>query len=80
MILEAKKLLRERKRMTLSDLAIHFQSEPGTMEVMMRVLVEKGQITRSVVEGCSGGCGGCGQDNACAEDARAKLIIYDWAG
>ncbi|MBL7076079.1 MAG: hypothetical protein ISS31_01280 [Kiritimatiellae bacterium] len=71
MMSEIKALLRDRGQMTLRQLARHFKMAPEAIEPMLRLLVDKGQLTTSLL--CGGGCSGCG----CANEA--DLTLYKLA-
>jgi hypothetical protein len=68
---DIKVYLQERKQATLSDLSLHFDSDPEAMRGMLARWVEKGKITKMVQpNGCKKGCPSCG----CGEVAE----IYVW--
>jgi hypothetical protein len=68
---EIKELLRERGRISLAELAIHFSMEPDAIRPILELLVRKGHA--AVVEiGCAkGGCKGC----ACAR--REEMLLFE---
>ena len=69
---DIRRLIRERRRMSLRELCIHFRIEAGALEPMMDTLVRKGQVRR-LEGGCplgKGTCRGC----ACAE--REDILCY----
>jgi hypothetical protein len=70
MLRETKQLLAERGRMTLRELAQHFEMEAGALEPMLQTLVDKEQISVESV-GCGNPCPGC--TAACRED----MLIYE---
>jgi putative ferrous iron transport protein C len=68
---DIKGYLQERKRATLSDLALHFNSDPEAMRGMLARWMEKGKVTKAVQPtGCKKGCASCG----CSE----AMEIYAW--
>ena len=68
---DIKGYLQERKQATLSDLALHFDSDPEAMRGMLARWMEKGKVIKTVQSnGCKKGCSSCGC-NATAE-------IYTW--
>ena len=73
MIRQIRKLLSERKRMSLKDLAVHFDAEPQTLEPMLDTLVRKG-IVRRIEPDCEPKCSGCA---GCSEPDPADLVLYE---
>ena len=70
MISQIKALLKERGSLTLRELALHFQMEPDALEPLLKLLVDKGQATVTLV-GCPGkSCDGC----ACT--SLADMMVY----
>jgi hypothetical protein len=68
---DIKGYLQERKQATLSDLALHFDSDPEAMRGMLARWIEKGRVTRAVqAAGCKKGCSSCG--------CEAAIEIYIW--
>ena len=61
--------LRERGQVSLSDLALHFDSDPLAVRGMLDVWVRKGRVSK-----LQGGadCGGCNQCDSAANE------IYQW--
>lgn len=68
--MEIQELLEERKRMSLQELAAHFDSTPEAIEPMMDRLVRKGRVRVLDAEACGKSCKAC----FCAE--RAQMIVY----
>lgn len=64
--------LSARRRVPLSDLAVHFDVEPDALRAMLATLIQKGRV-RQIASGptCAGCCG-------CAANAPAE--IYEWVG
>ena len=54
-------LFKERKTISLSDLAIHFKTDESAMEAMLQELIRKGYIQKLHTEcySCSASCKGC---------------------
>ncbi|MBC8414965.1 MAG: LuxR family transcriptional regulator [Candidatus Cloacimonetes bacterium] len=54
-------LFKERKIISLSNLAIHFKTDESAMEAMLQELVRKGYIQKLHTEcnSCSASCMGC---------------------
>jgi putative ferrous iron transport protein C len=68
---EIKRYLMKHKRVTLADLAIHFDTEPAAMKGMLAQWVRKGRVIESDVQtSCNKACSKC-----C--DASA-MEIYEW--
>ena len=61
--------LRERGQASLSDVALHFDSEPDAVRGMLDIWVRKGRLLK--LDGGSA-CGGCNQCDAAANE------IYHW--
>lgn len=62
MIGQIKQLLRERRRMSLRELSIHFDMQPDALEPVLKLLVDKQQVQVTPV-GCPGtSCSGCSCD------------------
>jgi hypothetical protein len=73
MLKETKQLLSERGRLTLRELAIHFDMDTTAMEPILQRLVDKGQVNL-LTAGCGGSpCSGC--TSACRED----MLMYELA-
>ena len=60
-------LLAERGRMSLRDLARHFDTAEEAMDAMLGVWMRKGRVRKVSAGGCSGSC--CGQ--------RSEMY-YEW--
>ncbi len=71
MLSQAKQLLRDRGRLSLRELSVHFQMTPDALQPMMALLLAKGQVREVRAAGCGDSCGGC----SCA--SQADLIIYE---
>ena len=74
MILRIKKLLSKRKRMTLGEIAIHFDVDPKALEPMMQKLVDSG-IVRKYKPAEAKICGGC---KICPEKCEVTMIVYEY--
>ena len=61
--------LRQRGQASLSDVALHFDSEPDAVRGMLDIWVRKGKLIK--LDGGSA-CGGCKQCDAAANE------IYQW--
>lgn len=68
---EIKKYLMQHKRVTLGDLACHFDAEPEAMKGMLGQWIRKGRVLKFDEQaGCSKTCGKC---------CDGKLMkIYEW--
>jgi hypothetical protein len=66
---EIKSLLRDRGRLTLRQIARHFEVATEAIEPMLKLLVDKGRLTTSLL--CGAGCSGC----SCAD--TADLTLYE---
>lgn len=68
---EIKKYLMEHKRVTLGDLAWHFDIETEAMKGMLGQWIRKGSVTKLDEQaGCSKTCGRCLDGTA--------MEIYEW--
>jgi hypothetical protein len=65
---DARKLLRERRRLSLFDMALILDVAPSAVDGMMAVLIQTGQV-RELSFGSCGGCKGCG----------AAPRVFEWA-
>lgn len=74
MILNIKKMLAQRKRMTLGEIAIHFDVDPVALEPMMQKLVDAG-IARKYKPAEAKKCGGC---KICAEKCDITMVVYEF--
>jgi hypothetical protein len=70
MLRATKQLLRERGRLSLRELALHFDMAPDALEPVLQVLVDKGQVCL-LEPGRGPACAGCA--SACREDG----LIYE---
>lgn len=61
--------LRQRGQASLSDLALHFDSDPDAIRGMLAIWVRKGKVSKLQT---SGSCGGCNQCDSSANE------IYQW--
>lgn len=75
MIRDIQDILHERRRMSLLELAIHFDVEPQTLQPIMDTLLEKGRV-RKVLAEHRRGCAGCLSQCDAGELART---IYEAA-
>lgn len=67
---EVRNYLRERSQATLSDIALHFDTDADAVRGMMDVLIRKGKIRRrSATNSCGSSC------NQCEPIATE---IYEW--
>lgn len=68
---EIKQYLIKHKRVTLGDLAFHFDAEPEAMKGMLGQWIRKGKVLKlDEMAGCSKACGKCCDG--------ATLEIYEW--
>ena len=71
MLSEIKRYLIKHKRVTLGDLAIHFDTDPEAMKGMLGQWIRKGKVLKSDVQSdCGKSCGRCCEG--------AALEIYEW--
>lgn len=71
MLSEIKELLAQHGRLTLQELAQHFQMEANALEPMLQKLIDKEQITK-IEAGCGGApCPGC------ASSCREAMTAYE---
>jgi len=73
MLRDIKKYIQEHKRVSLRDIALHFDVDPGAIEKMVAVWVKKGIIKRIEKEPPNS-CHGCTK-TACDE---SSLILFEW--
>ncbi|MGD9366087.1 MAG: FeoC-like transcriptional regulator [Desulfobacteraceae bacterium] len=71
MLSEIKRYMVKHKRVTLGDLALHFDTDPDAMRGMLAQWIRKGRVSKSDLQSCcnkscSKGCG----DNV--------MEIYEW--
>jgi hypothetical protein len=71
MLLEITKLLKERKRMSLREISVHFDVPVDALEPMLEQLVKKGHAHVLNIKGCTRTCAGC----FCAD--RDQMIVYE---
>lgn len=73
MLLKIRALLQERRRVPLTDLALHFGREPEAMRAMLGHWVTKGLVRLAAADTsrCAG-CAGC--------SAGAGGEVYEWIG
>ena len=63
--------VRERQRVSLYELALHFDTDEGLLEGMMQHWLRKGRIKQLITPPCQTACGGC--------DAGARAgVLYCW--
>lgn len=74
MILQIKKLLAQRKIVTLGEIAIHCDIEPKALEPIMQKLVEAG-VARKHKPADIKLCGGC---KVCPDKCELTMIIYEY--
>lgn len=68
---EIKNYMIQHKRVTLGDLACHFDTEPEAMKDMLWQWIRKGKVLKLDVQaGCSKTCGKCFDGTA--------MEIYEW--
>ncbi len=63
--------LRERRRASLADVAIHFDVDPSAARGMLDMLIDKGRI-RELTIGTCGDAGGC----SCSNEQPVFLFEY----
>ncbi len=71
MIRDIQDILQERRRMTLLELAIHFDVEPETLQPILDKLLAKGRVRKILAEQRKG-CAGC--DSQCDAGEWARTI------
>ena len=70
MLLDIKRYLMERQRVSLQDLALHFDTDDGAMRGMLATWIRKGKISK-----CDAvACGGCSSSCSTAQNEEA----YEW--
>ena len=67
---DIKQYLSQRDSASLSDMCIHFDTDPNAMRGMLEQWIRKGRISKqSVSASCGGSCNKCGQEST---------EIYQW--
>ena len=67
---EMKQYLMQHRRVTLGDLAVHFDTEPDAIRGMLKQWIRKGRVTKLDIKAtCNETC--------CKCDASA-MEIYEW--
>ncbi len=70
MLLDIKRYLMERQRVSLQDLALHFDTDTDAMRGMLGTWIRKGNVTK-----CDAvACGGCSSSCSTAQNEEA----YEW--
>jgi len=68
---EIKRYLMKHNRVTLDDLAVHFDTEPDAMRGMLEQWIRKGRVLKSELRAsCGKTCAGCFCDST--------VEIYEW--
>lgn len=67
---ELKGYLQERRQATLSDMALHFRTQPDAIREMLAVWERKGRVRRLPAPA---GCGG-----TCTQCAPGAVEVYVW--
>jgi hypothetical protein len=67
---EIVRLVEEHGRLTLREIASHFRSQPGAIEPVLDMLVDRGRLEIASGECSKGSCSGC----YCAD--RQDMISY----
>lgn len=63
--------LSERKMVPLSDIAVHFDSDPDALRGMLEHWIRKGRVRLHLDDGCQGSCcGGC--------SSHGNKDVYEW--
>jgi ferredoxin len=70
MLLDIKRYLMERQRVSLQDLALHFDTDDDAMRGMLATWIRKGKVSK-----CDAvACGGCSSSCSTAQNEEA----YEW--
>lgn len=70
LLLEVRDYIRERKHVSLRDLALHFDTDPEVVRAMLDKWIAKGRVRK-----CStAACGGCASNCSTAQAEEA----YEW--
>jgi hypothetical protein len=71
MLLDIKRYLMERQRVSLQDLALHFDTDRDAMRGMLEAWIRKGKVIQ-----CDAiACGGCSSNCSTAQQQEA----YEWS-
>lgn len=73
MLLEVRSYLRDRRQASLTDLALHFRSQPDAMRGMLDHWIAKGKV-RSL----SCAPSSCGKSGGCCCAGVSAPVIYEW--
>lgn len=73
MLRDIKSLLRERGRMSLRELSIHFDIETSALDPMMKTLIDSGQV-KAINTWEESSCGGCA---GCSLVQREDFVFYE---
>ncbi|OOZ40356.1 FeoC-like transcriptional regulator [Solemya elarraichensis gill symbiont] len=69
---EVREYVKERGRVTLADIVLHFDSDPESVRPMLEIWIKKGKIRKEMLtSACGSSCNAC--DTATTE-------IYTWNG
>lgn len=71
MLADIRRYFMTRRKATLADLALHFDSDPDAMRGMLAQWIRKGRVVKSDLSACcSHTCSGC-----CSKTA---MELYEW--
>jgi len=70
MLLDIKRYLMERQRVSLQDLALHFDTDADAMRGMLDTWIRKGKVTKCDAVACAG----CSSSCSTAQQEEA----YEW--
>jgi hypothetical protein len=69
---DIKQYLSARGSASLSDISLHFDTEPNAMRGMLEQWIRKGRVTKHVAgSACNSSCNKCGTESA---------ELYEWVG
>lgn len=71
MLLEIKRYIAERGRVSLGDLVLHFETDPDAMRGMLERWIRKGQLVKCDAADCGGCASSC---------PSAREEAYEWVG
>jgi hypothetical protein len=67
---DIKQYLSQRGSASLSDISMHFNTEPGAMRGMLEQWIRKGQVTKHIASStCNSSCNKCDSDS---------VELYQW--
>lgn len=73
MLIQIREYIKENRKVSLSDISIHFDIQPDAVEKILEKWIVKGVIEKQDLFSCTGLCSGC--SGGCKKD---EMIFYIW--